>query len=258
MSDKELINQRIDNYLLGNMTETETNEFISELDQNESLVKDYKIRKAQKEAIEAYGRNTLKAELKVIHKKLEIEDSGQNSKRKLYRWVFKAALLVGLTALGYNLWNNNTPENVEPAQLFADNYVPYKASSSRDIKSTKDSIDIKMLLSYKLYKEKQYAEATPVFESLINDHASGLTELNIMLGVSYMESGEIKKSQKQFLDIIEKDDINFKDEATWQLAFSYLKEKNIIKSKESFKILATDEDSDFHEKAKILLEYLQQ
>ena len=207
--------QRIDDYLLNNMTHQEQLEFEKAMTTNDALKKQISIRSIEIKGIKLAGRDQLKNRLKIIHDQTQ---KAPTKKRNLLPYVSGiAAAIALLLAAGFYLFIDN---NTNPEALFTQHYEPYVLSLS-----SRDAADNQIAQLSEYYNNKNYKAALPLFEKILTDDATNARML-LGAGICNLELNQFMEARKHFSTIISINDIRLQDMAKWYIALSFLKENN--------------------------------
>ena len=239
-------NNKIEKYLMGQLSKTERAAFLQELQENEELRKAFAIEQRLHQGIKVEGRKELKATLNEIHNRLDPAidpPSVPKSKRKILWPLLVAASLLLIFSLFWLL--NQTPS---PDDLFAQNYQAYELSLAlRDGAPTTD-----LVAANELYRSGKYLEAIPFFQNLTaSDTKKYLWRMG--LAISYLETEQLEKAATELSVIYTANDPLLKDQAAWYLAMLALKKNDLSLTKSYLTPLADNAKADHHREAAALL-----
>lgn len=259
MENKEYIKNQIDPYLLGDLEETASDQFLLEIKKYPDLEEELKIRKDLMHGIDTFVYRDIKSRLQNIQQEVNLEEAAPPSvapiappvsiRRSLFRNLAIAATFVLLFSVSYWVFQSN--EAVEQ-DLFATYYQPYE-----DLFSVRnqDASDGLLLKANEAYLNNDYAAALPNFESLLQSK-SDETKLLLATGICQLETGDIAGAITRFQSIIQLKDIYLTDQAIWYTAMAHLKQKDTESAKKMLQQLTARTDADHYQEAKKILERL--
>ena len=166
--------------------------------------------------------------------------SNFNRRNLVFTGIAATILIVSFLAL---LDINRSSET-----LFDAYYTPY---SGPDILRGESIVD-DMVSGLSLYKQQQYKEALNIFEKLLNQDSLLKDELNILIGVCYIESNHTEKSRSHF-DQVKETKMKFIGE--WYYNMALLKDGKYEEMKANMINISTS-NSPYRNKAKELLKEL--
>jgi len=208
--------EQVDDYILGHLTEQDVLAFQEELKQNSALAEALDSQERILRGMTEGGRMELKAELKAIHQKVVQAPKPEAKVRKINWRPFVAA--ASLLLLGLVAWWAWAPQANTPQQIFATHYEPYELMlAMRD-----EGEDKRIGEAAKLYRQRQFAEAIPILEALIEKEGEHSQKL-LALAISRFENGESEKAFLPLQQIIKDKDPFLSDQAQWYSALFYLK-----------------------------------
>lgn len=249
---KDHINNKLDNYLLGNLSKQEKESFDHELKNNPEMTLQLQERKLILKGLEAAGDADLKKRLKSIH--AEYIDGGEISSRKIgpIKTLLKlaAAVLFGFLAF-YFYSKSQLNSGASPELLYAKYNQTYDFSSG--LHSDQKAFDFSSAV--KLYKEGKHDQAVQMLTPLVEKNSENL-EYRFALALNTLSTANAAKGKILLQEIIAKDDPLFKDQAVWYLSLQNLKEGNTSKTKELLMLLSKDKNADHHHRAAELLKEL--
>ncbi len=244
---------KIDDYLLNRLNETEEQAFQKEMAENQALATAVQQQQKIIEGIEAHGRAAFKTYLKAIHQDV-IETpktpvslpAKTNNFRKIIFWIIAGGILL-LSLLWFLKPNDHKIE-----QLYAQHYAPYELKmQSRDTDT-----DTLWIAAQALYKDKAYAKALPLFEALLEKQPTNILA-QLGAGTCLLEINEPSKAIRYFDRILNSNDVLYKDQAQWYNGMAYLKLNDVEAAKKIFEALASTPSADHHDAAKAILQQLQ-
>lgn len=157
-------------------------------------------------------------------------------------------ILIVLSIVLYKFFElDRSRKETGEGQLFSNYFRHYPAESDLSGYSQKD-------FAIKVYNQKDYKEAIVNFKYALVDLADD-PEIRFYLGVSFLATSDAKEAIKQFEQVLNKDQSNFKDPARWYKALSYLKLNQIESSIEELNKI--NPGSEFYQESLNLLEELE-
>ncbi len=239
--------ERIDQYIQGQLKGKDLENFIQDMQEDNTLAIDVKKQQVIAAGLEALGNQNLKAHLKTIRAELKQEtpEQQQQPKGKVIRLLMAAAAAAALFFFCWQFFLQAPSSE----QLFAQSYDTYDATfSSRDINDNGN-----LLQAETAYKSKNYLQAITLLEKEIQLNGVN-SNLQLALGNAYLAAEKTQQAISVFTAIIDRNDPLFSDQANWYLALAHLKLNQLTQSKNYPQILANNPEADFHQKALQLLE----
>lgn len=250
MDKLNFTDEQMDQFLMGRLTQEYKNKFDQALSSDQALRLRFKELSTLVQGIDAFHAHDLKARLKKIH-----QDNFDQSKlkvaakrRSLLPWMAAAATIALL--LVAVMWMNNN-SGMSSDKLFASNFEPYELSMSQ----RSDNGNTRLIELEQLYKNGQYEEAVPIFESLISQNEQDI-HLKLGAGIAELALDRPKAALAYFEAIIQSGDFLFEDHAVWYSALAYLKMEKQEEAQRFLQKLSTDTEADHHQEAIELLEQL--
>ncbi len=217
-----------DQYLQGELTVDEKNNFEKQLKEDAQLASEFESFKEMHFQLEnKFGQE---AEREIFTENLtRISDKYFNKKKtkvvSLKPWYFAAAasvaIMFGLFFFDYNHYPNfedyNRPESA---------YFTERGVSEETLKKAEDSFNV-----------KRYEKAIPLFESILKENNS--PEIKYFYGVSLLQVGKYVKAEDIFKEL-ETGNSVYKEKAKWNLALSKLKQGKYPECKEILQTISQD------------------
>lgn len=249
MSKEKDINQWIDDYIFGTLSEQEHQLFQKRLEAEPELAEQVKIQQALKSGVEAFGRKTLKTELQGMHEEvvgLQPEPAKRRSLRSML--IAAASFLLLISAM---LWLFAGPGDDQEG-LYATYFKAYDLSTTQRSKANEALINIEQL-----YQDEKYAVALPLIQAHVDSLSPAPSSWLLAAGICQLELDRPQEALQFFQKISAQQDFNFRDEVSWFSALAYLKAGELDKTKKALEALVVDERADHHEEALDLLEALE-
>ena len=243
--NKEIIENLMDKYAQGNLSEEEQKQLASIVEGSPELNKELVIRKDIVKSIQYLEKKDLVEMISKIHTE-EIE----KPKEKV-NWIKALALLVIAILSGLTLFNvfSSTEETQEPKKIYASyykSYEPISASRGESVRSEKEAFTIE-------YLKKDYKSALSIILPEITNQDN---EIILMTAISAIETNDLILAHSLLDGIIKEKDYYYTDHARWYQAMAFLKESKIDEAKIELKILSSNASADHHTEATDLLSNL--
>lgn len=236
---------QIDRYLLDLLSPDEREDFETRLKNDDALKNEVNQQRDLIQDVEAIGRLELKSKLQELHKELDLDNAKPKTKfRKIFYRVAVAAVTIGILTFGW-FFLENAPTHSE---LYAQNFEPYELSLTERSGGEDVLRDIEQL-----YIDGKYSQAIPLLQNHLQESTVKSSQIQLALGIAYLETNQPKEAITQFNSILTKKDFNFEDEAQWYLGLTYLKMDEIENAQLHLNQLAADSSRDHHDEAKKLL-----
>ncbi len=239
------MNEKLVQYLDGELAGAEKEDFEHELAMNKSLQDELDSLKATREAVKMFG---LQQKVSGVHQQMMQEMQAPvkkmnpiviGSNRRIIRYSIAIAasvvLIVG-SIIGYNFYSLSSDK------VFASNYHSYELSTLRD----GDTLQVSMV--EKAYRDTNYKKVVEL-HSLIGSNSIKETFLAAM---SYVELGNNTKAIDEFKKVIAEDETAntnlFKDEAEYYLALTYISNKDYDFALELLRKTRDNPNNPYHKK----------
>ncbi|MBB4800601.1 tetratricopeptide (TPR) repeat protein [Flavobacterium nitrogenifigens] len=222
-----------DQYLQGELTVDEKNNFEKQLSEDPTLASAFESFKEMHFQLDnKFGKE---AEREIFTENLtRISDKYFNKKKtkvvSLKPWYFAAAasvtIMFGLFFFDYNHYPNFEDYNHPESAYFTERSV-----SEETLKKAEND-----------FNGKRYEKAIPLFESILKENNS--PEIKYFYGVSLLQVSKYVKAETIFKEL-ESGNSVFKEKAKWNLALSKLKQGKYKECKEILQTISQDyEDYD--------------
>lgn len=243
MDEKKLKN--IEDYFEGNLSESDQKVFENQLREDKEFSSTVDLYQVSKSIIRANHRDRL------IKDAQQMMDNYDRKSRKINpsrRILSIAAVLATLIAA---IWVFQSQfSTLSPTELYANHFELPKISNVRGTEA-----DELWEEAGKLYDSGNYKEATPIFESLIDDPSFSLKDrTRFYLGVSYLMTNDFSKSIENFGKV--SPNSSFIQQAEWYGSLVYLKQENTQKARELLMKIANSNTHYKRKQAKEILDNL--
>jgi hypothetical protein len=208
-------NVKLEDFLDGYLTDEKLNLFLNELESNEELQEELKLRLEVNQLIKDKGFIELKDKLAIQLKNTDSKNAIISlGKDFLKTWHLAAASFALILVVG-GLWYilSNKPYSTE--KLVSKYYKP--ASPILQIRSVQVNNDDALASAFKHYKENDFNNALKYFNSIENQFTS-----KFYSGVCYIELEQFDQAIEAFTYIINDNDNLFVEQADWYLGLIYL------------------------------------
>ncbi len=206
----------IERYLDGEMTGQELIWFEKELDSNEWLQKELKLRKKVNQAILDESSMKFRDELEDAYAVYMADDEGSSNKKR--KFIVAGSALISVLA-GVILILNLTGKQYTNKQLFDRYYESYESNTT--FRSADNEMNSDLVQAMQFYENKNYNEALKLFESILLTDPSRVG-LNFYSGISHMEIKEYELAGKSFGKIIDDRYNMYIEQAEWYLSLCYI------------------------------------
>jgi len=236
----------IDQYLRGELSETEAEEVRQRLVQEKDFAQLYEDLSHIQKGLEQVS---IEAAWEVIQQtESELADSGGTDAQRFNwkLWLSVAASLVLVAVTWVLLLTNTTPEKLyaEYFEVYPNVEAPiYRDSAQADSLTVKD-------LAFRRYADEDYDMAIELFESIVNPDEG----TRFYLGMSYLTKGEAKKAATIW-EPLSKEAVDYKTQVQWYLALAWLKLDEVEKARQMLEILANSGTA-YEERSKAILKAL--
>lgn len=234
----------VDRYLEGTLSEQERTAFEERLLQDEELRQQVAEMKVIHAGIIQASRKLALQNLKDLESTLPIVS--ENGLSLWYNtWLQAAAvLLIGLVT--YALW----PDAVDEQALFATHFEVYPNIIMPTVRGEMPNDSTLKTMAFRAYDQKQYEEATDLFNSIEQKDESIL----FYLGNCYLANNQAEKALPLFEKVLNEYEV-FDEQAAWYIAVSYLKREERERARQALEKVVTRNGA-YKEKAQTILKKL--
>jgi len=253
MLDKE--NNKIENYLDGNMSKKEQRGFEKSIQKDARLAKEVAVVQEVNETISQEAKlKAFKEQLSILGDSyFPVEKEGQIVRplhnRRPRRWLVAASILI-IAVSGVFIWSLLN-DDLDTEELFATNYEPYRLGQRSNVA---DGDEVEQQAT-EAYNNNDFNQAIPLFEKFLVTNSSN--EKNILrLGSAYLSTNQAQKAIDIFQPIIANPESALVQAAQWYQALAYLQLENTAEAKKVLNNLANSGNRTYPTKAKKLLKSL--
>ena len=245
MDTNKGIEEKLDQYLLGQMSEAERTDFTKALDKDPDLVAQFALHQQIVDGVKTYARQDFRKKLKNFQKewnkkqavKAPVVETPAKVKplyRRVTTWAAAAAALILLLSVAF--WLNQAP--LSSGDLYAAYYEPYPS-----LFSNRNVTEGDLPLANEYYQNKDYEKALGIFDQLLVEQPND-AKLLLIAGICQLENDQAAAALTYFQKIIDKEDLYLMDQATWYAALSHLKQDQKTKAKALLKQLEAKPKAD--------------
>jgi tetratricopeptide (TPR) repeat protein len=240
----------IERYNAGEMSDTEKQWFLKELEGNEKLRQEVVLRRRTDEILNNQNVISLRNKLSSIEKKRkEAEKTVPNNRKTVY--IRYAAVIAALVIIGsFALFQG---KNLRSEDILNRYYKAYEPPTSQ--RSAKSGTDADFTLALEFYNTHDYDKAAVLFNKVLESKPNDMQTL-LLQGVANFEEKRYPEAKQSFGKVIEDKDNLYIDQAQWYLALCYLKTNETDKAKQLFKIIGK-EDGVYKNEASTILKGLE-
>lgn len=242
------LNQRIEDFLDGNLIGEELDLFLKQKEQEQELANEINLRLKINQSLKDKGLIELRELLDKQRNDFFIRDPFHNFRKDLLKTWHLAAASFSLILVVGGLWYilSNKPYSTE--KLVTKYYKP--AHPIQQIRSVEISSGNALAEAFKHYKQNDFNNALKYFNSLDNQITA-----KFYSGVCYIELEEFDQAIESFTFVINDKDNLFVEQADWYLGLIYLMNNQRQKAISQFELIANG-DSYYAPQAEEIIKYL--
>jgi tetratricopeptide (TPR) repeat protein len=250
-------NSLIDSYLDGELTGSELNDFLKEVERNPALAREVKLHKrVNKFLVDKAEEEDLREHLNDIHKayldsgaidRSNTSSTDKRSKRIYFLIAAGILLLFGV----YFISKLCQPSN---KKIYAEYFQPFKITAVTRGGRGDDSITLMKNAKAK-YENSKYDEAAVLFKKVLQVDSAD-PEAYFLLGICYMEMDSMNAASILFQNKVLLESI-YNADAGWYLGLCYVKMNEISKAVEQFQKIKVYGDY-YSKKSEVILKELGQ
>jgi tetratricopeptide (TPR) repeat protein len=218
----------IERYIAGEMSDTEKEWFLKELEGNIELRNEVDLRKRTDEVLRKQDVLSLRNKLSQIEqnrKEVTKQVASPGGSFIRYAAVIAALVLIGsITML--------TRKNISNDEILNRYYKVYEPPTSH--RSAQSAPDADFTLALELYNTHDYGKAAILFNKVLENKPNDM-QVVLLQGVSNFEEKNYPEAKQSFDKVIENRDNLYVDQAQWYLALCYLQTNESEKAKKLFK-----------------------
>jgi tetratricopeptide (TPR) repeat protein len=215
----------IERYIAFEMTGSERQWFLKEMEDNPDLRREVYLRKKSDEILKKPSAMSLRIKLSELEKnRLQKEKTAVIIRMALLKYVAVFAGAAIITSLILFTGKSLTSEEVVNQY-----YQAYEAPSFQRSSSTDTNSDY--ILGLKYYNAQDYRNAASQFAKVLENNPDDM-QTHLLSGVSKMEENKYNDAKRSFTTVIDDKDNLFIESAKWYLALCYLKTEENTKASE--------------------------
>jgi tetratricopeptide (TPR) repeat protein len=224
----------IERYNAGEMSDTELQWFLRELEGNENLRNEVNLRKHTDEILKNQNVMSLRNKLSEIEKKRkEVSKPVKNSRKPVY--IRYAAVIAALVLIGSILLFPG--KKLSNEEIVKNYYKAYEPPTSQ--RSAQSATDADFTLALEFYNIHDYDKAAVLFNKVLENKPNDMQTV-LLKGVANFEEKRYPEAKQSFGKVIDDKDNLYIDHAQWYLALCYLNTSETEKAKQLFKIIGTE------------------
>ena len=221
----------IERYNAGEMSESEKQWFLKELEGNEKLRNEVNLRKRTDEILKNQNVMSLRNKLSEIeNRRKEVKNPVKDSKKTVfirYAAVFAGLILIGSIAMF-------SGKNLNSEKIMKHYYKIYEPPTSQ--RSAESGTNADFTLALEFYNTHDYEKAAVLFNKVLENKPNDMQTV-LLKGVSNFEEKKYPEAKQSFVKVIDDKDNLYIDQAQWYLALCYLNTYETEKAKQLFKII---------------------
>ena len=222
----------IERFNEGKMSDAEKEWFLKELEGNEKLRTEVRLRKSTDEILKNQNVMALRNKLSEIEKQRKEAANPAKVSNKM-GYIKYAAAFAGLVIIGsIIIFPGKTASNQDIVKKY---YKAYEATTNQR-SATQTGTDADFTLALEYYNTHDYDKAEILFSKVLEKKPNDM-QTTLLKGVSNFEEKKYPDAKQSFVKVIDDKNNLYIDQAKWYLAFCYLNINETIKAKELFKII---------------------
>ena len=224
----------IERYNAGEMSDTEKQWFLKELEGNEKLRTEVQLRKRADMILKDQDVMSLRNKLSQIEKnRKEVSEPVSSSGKKAYiRYAAVIAALVLISTITMLPHKNLSNEGI-----ISKYYKVYEPPTSQ--RSAHSATDKDFTLALEYYNTHDYDKAAIFFNKVLENKPNDMQSV-LLKGVANFEEKKYPDAKLSFGKVIDNKDNLYVDQAQWYLALCYLQTSETEKAKMLFKMIANE------------------
>jgi tetratricopeptide (TPR) repeat protein len=250
MNNKFLYSEEVDNYLDGNITESEKAGFEHDLKKNSKLKAELALEKDCRTAISDTGMLDFRSKLIDAQKRYNEINSNRGRLVAFTRKYWAAAaviLLLLVSGLVYFI----QPGQYTNERLFK---MYYKTEEAVGISRSGNGNIVEAIIKY---HEKDYVTALTLFDDILKADPANFA-IRYYSGISYIETGNFDNAVKMLESVIEQNDNLYVEYAQWYCSLAYLAKGDKVSAEAGFKAIASDSNHYYKDQASSILVKMEQ
>jgi hypothetical protein len=221
----------VERYNAGEMSESEKQWFLKELEGNEKLRNEVNLRKRTDEILKNQNVMSLRKKLSEIENRRKDVKKPVNDSKKIvfirYAAIFAGLILIGSIAMF-------SGKNLNSEKIMKHYYKVYEPPTSQRSAQSGSNADFTLALEF--YNTHDYEKAAVLFNKVLGNKPNDMQTV-LLKGVSNFEEKKYPEAKQSFVKVIDDKDNLYIDQAQWYLALCYLNTDETEKAKQLFKII---------------------
>jgi TolA-binding protein len=206
----------IEKFISGEMSDTEKQWFVKELEGNEELRNEVDLRQRTDQILKNQNVISLRNKLLEIERqRTEIKSPVKESKRSVY--IKYAAAFAGLVIIGSLILLPG--KKLSGDEIAKQYYKAYEPPTSQ--RSAKSETDADFTLALEFYNTHDYHKAAILFNKVLENKPNDMQTL-LLIGVSNFEEKKYPEAKQSFGRVIDDNNNLYIDQARWYLALCYI------------------------------------
>jgi tetratricopeptide (TPR) repeat protein len=224
----------IERFIAREMSETEKQWFLKELEGNEKLRNEVNLRKHTDEILKNQNVISLRNKLsRIENQRKEAKQPVKNSKKTTY--IKYAAVFTGLILLASIALFSG--KNLTAEKIMSRYYKVYEPPTSQ--RSAQSVTDADFSLAIEFYNTHDYERAAALFTKVLENKPNDMQTV-LLKGVANFEEKKYPEAKQSFGKVIDNKDNLYIDQAEWYLALCYLNTNETDKAKQLFKSIENE------------------
>lgn len=238
----------IERYISGEMSTSEKEWFLKELDGNEKLCTELHLRQHTEDVLKGKDIISLRNRLNGIEKRREMIITG---KRSMMQANLKfVAVITGIILIGtITMYTGRNLSNDEIMNRYYKKYEPPTATRSGQSETNAD-----FTLAMEFYNTQNYGQAAILFNKIVESNPKDM-QSTLLNGIANFENNKYPEAKRSFGFVIENNNNLYIDQAEWYLALCYVKTGEREKAIRQFEMII-DGDGIFRKDAKKVIRKL--
>ena len=224
----------IERFNAGEMSDTEKQWFLKELEGNEKLRHEVSLRKQTDEILKKKDVMSLRNKLSEIEKqRAESKTPAITPKKPVY--IQYAAILAGLVIIGSLMIFRG--KNLSSEDILKQYYKAYEPPTSQ--RSAMGGTDADFTLALEFYNAHDYDKAAALFNKVLGSKPNDMQTV-LLIGVTNFEEKKYPEAKQSFGKVIDDKNNLYIDHARWYLALCYLNTNETEKAKQLFTLIGQE------------------
>jgi tetratricopeptide (TPR) repeat protein len=218
----------IERYNSGEMSDTEKQWFLKELEANDKLRNEVDLRRRTDEILKKQNVISLRNKLSEIERqRIEVKSPMKASKRSVmikYAAVFAGLVLIGSLVL-------LPGKKLSSDEIVKQYYRAYEPPTGQ--RSAQSAADADFTLALEFYNTHDYNKAAMLFNRVLENKPTDMQTV-LLIGVANYEEKKYPEAKQSFGKVIDDNNNLYVDQARWYLALCYLNTDEIKKAIQLF------------------------